>query len=178
MNHPKTFFICGIYGVGKSTLCRNLSKATGIAQFSAGDLISDVNGEKYGVNKVVTDTNKNQDVLVERVTALIKTHPQIFLAGHFCIFNKNNGVEILPEEVFENLFIKKIVLLETDISVISKNLSQRDGIKYSDESLKSLQLYEHNQALQIAMKIGVPLFIYEMKFDDTDITEIIHFIND
>ena len=41
-------FIAGTYGVGKSTLCNNLSSVLGIPSFSAGDLISEVNGEIYG----------------------------------------------------------------------------------------------------------------------------------
>jgi len=39
-----TIFVAGIYGVGKSTLCANLSKELKIPTYSAGDLISSVNG--------------------------------------------------------------------------------------------------------------------------------------
>lgn len=42
-----TIFIAGSYGVGKSTLCDNLSKVSGVPAYSAGDLISCINGEQY-----------------------------------------------------------------------------------------------------------------------------------
>lgn len=58
-----TIFLAGIYGVGKSTLAERISATTGLPCFSAGDLISRVNGEKYGANKFVTDKEKNQDIL-------------------------------------------------------------------------------------------------------------------
>lgn len=46
-------FVAGIYGVGKSTLCERLSISIGIPCYSAGDLISAINGEIYGRNKTV-----------------------------------------------------------------------------------------------------------------------------
>ena len=41
-----TIFIAGSYGVGKSTLCDNLSRVSGVPAYSAGDLISCINGEQ------------------------------------------------------------------------------------------------------------------------------------
>ena len=55
-------FIAGAYGVGKSTLFRKLSLTLRIPSFSAGDLISEVNGEIYGQNKVVKDKTENQNI--------------------------------------------------------------------------------------------------------------------
>lgn len=65
-----TIFLAGIYGVGKSTLAERISATTGLPCFSAGDLISRVNGEKYGANKFVTDKEKNQDILAECVSEI------------------------------------------------------------------------------------------------------------
>lgn len=43
-----TIFIAGVYGTGKSTMCSVLSEMLHIPAFSAGDLISAINGEQYG----------------------------------------------------------------------------------------------------------------------------------
>lgn len=43
-----TIFIAGVYGTGKSTMCSVLSEKLHIPAFSAGDLISAINGERYG----------------------------------------------------------------------------------------------------------------------------------
>lgn len=43
-----TIFIAGVYGTGKSTLCSALSERLRIPAFSAGNLISEINGEQYG----------------------------------------------------------------------------------------------------------------------------------
>ena len=46
-------FIAGTYGVGKSTLCDKLCRKLNIPAFSAGDLISEINGETYGKIKLL-----------------------------------------------------------------------------------------------------------------------------
>ena len=87
-----TIFVAGSYGVGKSTLCAALSKQLNIPTYSAGDLISFINGEKYGANKVVHNKDTNQDILATEVEKKLNQKPTILLAGHFCIFDKLNHV--------------------------------------------------------------------------------------
>ena len=90
-------FVAGIYGVGKSTLCERLSISIGIPCYSAGDLISAINGEIYGRNKTVVNKEKNQDILVTAVNERLQKDKTFILAGHFCIFDKSFNVERLPE---------------------------------------------------------------------------------
>jgi len=70
----KTIFIAGAYGTGKSTLCSKLSAKIQIPFFSAGDLISEINGEQYGANKVVSDKKRNQTLLAKKVQELNQIH--------------------------------------------------------------------------------------------------------
>lgn len=87
-------FVAGIYGVGKSTLCERLSISIGIPCYSAGDLISAINGEIYGRNKTVVNKEKNQDILVTAVNERLQKDKTFILAGHFCIFDP---LSIKPE---------------------------------------------------------------------------------
>lgn len=161
-------FVAGMYGVGKSTLCEKLSQKLNIPFYSAGDLISKKNGERYGANKAVADKEKNQNILVEEVENLLTLHPQIILAGHFCIFNKANIVEQIPEEVFFNLHIEKILLLEADEAIVQSNLRKRDNRKYSITELAALKAAEQDTAFSIARKLSCKLFIHNMMFADSD----------
>ena len=166
-------FVAGIYGVGKSTLCEKLSRELSIPFYSSGDLISKVNGELYGANKVVKDKNKNQNILAEAVSQISMMYPSILLAGHFCIFNKNTEVDILPEEVFSQLNIQKIILLEASEEVIINHLCKRDGKTYSVDQIAALKGAEYAQALKVASEIKKPLIVHQMKFCDSDVDEII-----
>ena len=171
-----TIFIAGIYGTGKSTLCDNLSNKIQLPFFSAGDLISEVNGEVYGANKAVIDKENNQIILTKRVQELLQLHDCILLAGHFCIFNFKNEVEVLPDSTFCNLNIEQIVLLEADVSKVIDHLKVRDGKIYSCENIARLMTAERNQATKIAQELGCRLSIYKMTFSDKDADNVITYI--
>ena len=99
-------FVAGIYGVGKSTLCERLGLSIGIPCYSAGDLISALNGETYGRNKTVVNKEKNQDILVAAVNDRLQKDTAFILAGHFCIFDKSFKIE--------NASYKDGIFIETD----------------------------------------------------------------
>lgn len=164
-----TIFIAGVYGTGKSTLCLALSERLRIPAFSAGDLISAINGEQYGANKAVADKNNNQVLLAERVRELNYKNGQIILAGHFCIFNADNGVELLPESVYSALDITRIVLLESDIQTVIANLYRRDGKDYLEESVSMLIERERQQSVRISKQLKCPLNICKMTFTNRDL---------
>ena len=130
--------LAGIYGVGKSTLGENLFQRRGIPFYSAGDLISHVNGETYGANKVVADKVGNQNILAMQIERLLEQHDRILLAGHFCIVNKHGEADCLPRDAFKNLHLDKIILLEADENQIMDHLRARDAKKYSPELVAAL----------------------------------------
>lgn len=163
-----TLFVAGVYGVGKSTLCKQLSEALHIPFFSAGDLISKINGEQYGANKAVSDKYNNQDILSIEVHSQLKNNPRIILAGHFCIFTKDNQVDHLPEAVFQELVITKILLLESNTEKLLSNLSLRDKRRYTYQQILALQQAEQAMSKRIAAQIGCELLTHSMKFDGTD----------
>lgn len=163
-----TIFIAGVYGTGKSTMCSALSERLHIPAFSAGDLISAINGEQYGANKAVANKDNNQVLLAERVRELNHENGQIILAGHFWIFNADNGVEVLPESVYSALGITRIVLLESDIQTIIANLRRRDGKDYSEKGVSTLIEKEREQSERISKQLKCPLDIYKMTCTDRD----------
>lgn len=173
-----TIFVAGTYGVGKSTLCTKLSKLLKIPDFSAGDLISVVNGESYGANKVVSDKDANQNILALQVRQLLKTNPNIILVGHFCIFNANGNVDYLPNSVFYDLGIEAILLLEAPISKIVRNLSIRDKKDYSEKQILLLQKAEAQKAKEIAKSINCKFFIHHMLFDETDVSSCLSYLEE
>jgi len=164
-----TIFIAGSYGVGKSTLCEKLSHKMELPFYSAGDIISKVNGEVYGANKAVSDKSGNQEILSVEINKVLKIHPNIFLAGHFCIFNRSNQVEHLPTEVFSNLHIEKILLLESSPERIVSNLGMRDGKIYTVGEIQELIVAENTCAKRMAEQIACPLFVHNMQYDASDV---------
>lgn len=165
-------FIAGTYGVGKSTLCDNISRKLHIPAFSAGDLISEINGETYGKNKVVKDKIANQNILISAIEKKLSLYPTFLLAGHFCIFNKSNEVEMLPEFIYSKIPIVKIILLETNFDRILRNIKSRDDKSYNIDSIKNLIRLEREQAEKISSRFKIHLYIHEMEFTTSDIEQV------
>lgn len=105
-----TIFAAGIYGVWKSALCDSFAEVLDIPSYTAGDLMSQVNGEIYGANMAVQNKYSNQEVLALPVN--VKHSSTILLAGHVCIFDKHNHVDRLSCDVFQKLHIQQILFLE------------------------------------------------------------------
>ena len=171
-----TIFIAGSYGVGKSTLCKALSNVLDVPAYSAGDLISNVNGEEYGANKAVQNKEKNQDILAIEVKKKLQQHPTILLAGHFCIFDKLNHVEKLPDSVFRELLIERILLLEADPERIILNLNVRKKKKYERRQIETILKEERSAAEFVSKQCGCSLYIYQMTFSKLDLQKCCEFL--
>ena len=170
------YFITGVYGVGKSTVCNILSDSLGCPQFSASELISASVDEKYGTNKVVSDKEKNQYALIDAVQQLHTDHPDIILAGHFCILNRANQIENLPAFVYDILPISAIILLQADKDQIQANLQRRDGKEYDAQLICDFLERERDLAKATSDRLSKPLLIHDMKFDSDDVETIKSFI--
>ena len=145
-------FVAGAYGVGKTTLCKALSEVLDLPFYSASDLISKVNKEEYGTNKAVKNKFYNQEILINEINKKLNKYPTILVAGHFCIFNKDNSVDILPKKVFKKMQIEQILLLETNVDRIIYNLKKRDEKNYTNNQILSLIKKERIMAEQVAQE--------------------------
>lgn len=116
-------------------MCCELSKVLQISEYSAGDIISSVNGETYHANKFAKDKNSNQSILVEKIKLLLERRPKILLVGYFCLFDKGENIDYLPKDVFSELGID-----------IIRNLFNRDQKYYSEKKILVLQQTERRTA--------------------------------
>ena len=167
----KIIFIAGSYGVGKTTICNQLANILKIPSYSASDLISKQNKESYGKNKYVKDSNLNQNILVEQVSQI---KDEIFIVkGHFCLKAPNNNIILLDKDIFKQLSLEAIVLIESSSELILQNLYNRDQKKYNNEFIDKLLLSEKNQAIYVSKTYNVPLYFYRMKYDGEDLKKIL-----
>lgn len=164
-------FIAGIYCVGKSTICKKLKEQFLINFYNASDLISNINKEKYGADKVVKDKNINQNILVSEVEKILKKQDKIILSGHFCIANKNGGIDTLPFDTFSKLNLEKIFVLTRPISKIQEELIKRDSKSYSYEFLNQMQNIEIECAVKVARSLNIGIQIIDMQFNESDINK-------
>lgn len=163
----RILFVAGVYGVGKTTLCDILSEKYLISSYSSSELISKCNHEEYGKNKYVTNSNRNQEILVNQVNKI--KDESFILNGHFCLKEKNNKVILLENEVFKKLNLSCILLLSASVEIIKENLFKRDKIYYDEEYIKLLLKCEEEQAEKVSN-------LYNMQFNNNDAKNVIELL--
>ncbi|MDA5960463.1 ATP-binding protein [Listeria monocytogenes] len=161
-------FLAGVHGSGKSTLSKRIHQEISIDYTSVSDLIR-IAGELIAPNnKSTTGINKNQILWKNELNNINNEQNLILLDGHFCLLNKENKVEILPEDTFDDTNMIKIVLVTNTAETIFSRLQKRDDKDYSIDLLKEFIETEEKQAHLLSQVKKIPLFIYNEKepFDD------------
>lgn len=150
-------FVTGIYGVGKSALCRYLEERYEIEYLVASQLIYSYLQKQPPLDKRISGIEQNQYVLVKA----LKEHPvgssNQVLEGHSCLLNQRNEIEYIPETIFDELCLSGILLLTRNILNIVETLQNRDQIKYDANVLERLQCAEIEYVKILSKKLDVPL---------------------
>lgn len=174
MKNNNIIFVGGIHGVGKTTLCNEISEKLKIENYSSSALIAKLNSEKVREDKKVVDIEQNQDILIKAInTYLFNNQKKYILDGHFCLINNLGYVENVPIETFKQLNLKAIIIVTDSPERIITKLELRDGGKYSLEFIKVFQEKEIAYAKSIAEQLGIQCIIINMEEKDTVYMEYI-----
>ncbi|MED4013782.1 ATP-binding protein [Priestia aryabhattai] len=152
-------FIGGIHGVGKTTVCRDLSNIYSLTYLSASEIISKVRKEEFTKNKKIDNIDQNQSILIDALDQYTSEEGWVILDGHFCLLDKYGVIQRIPTCTFSDLLPKAIIIFIDDVKEISIRLKERDDNVLSVEYLHEFQKKEVNHAFYIAEKLSVPYLI-------------------
>ncbi len=168
----KIIFISGIHGVGKSTLCEEIKRESGLNSYSCSDLIKN-NSSYVETTKVVRSSKENQEVLI---SSLYKIQDKKFLLdGHFCLIGSGRSIVEIEETVFKEISPIAIVNVSCDPELVRERLLKRDENTFDLELLDELQESEIRSAIKISKTLGVPMYSYK---NGDSIIELIKVLND
>jgi adenylate kinase len=152
------YFISGIHGVGKGTLCRQLNAELGIPIYSCSDLIKK-NSEYIEDGKVVAAAERNQEALIQ---GLSKIHEErLLLDGHFCLIGKEQSIIELDDNVFDAIAPVAVINVICEPEIIHERLLKRDGKAISADMLDKLQSKEIARAKEYCIERSIALYEYE-----------------
>jgi adenylate kinase len=151
-------FIAGAHGVGKGYLCEKYKAECNVTYKSASEIIRESGNITLPANKLATDLDRNQLILISALESLLKNEEKILLDGHFCLIQKNGEVIKLTKTIFKHLNIDGVILLENDSNTIKKRIIERDGNEppYDIELLSQM---EKENALLICKELNIPIKI-------------------
>ncbi|URL15701.1 ATP-binding protein [Pantoea ananatis] len=154
--------IAGVYGVGKSTVCRKLSDEMQLNFYSASELIKKEKGSSnWDKSKKTDQIGNNQEFLM---TAIKKIACKDFLLdGHFCVINKQGHIENIDLSSIKKISIGAVLLLKEDPEIIALRLLNRDEVAWEINLISELQENEITQAKKFANENSISLAIVDAK---------------
>jgi adenylate kinase len=148
-------FIGGIHGVGKGTICKEITSKTDIIHITASEILK-WNEISSSENKLVNNISSTQERLILGLKNLIDIDKQYLLDGHYCLLNSDGFPSKIDEETFDKINPKIISIVIDDIEKIIERLEKRDDKKYAFETLNQLQEMEIEYAKYLSKKYSIP----------------------
>ena len=164
-------FVSGVHGVGKTFFCNRVKEQRGINTYSASKLIAEKRNIGFSADKIVSDIDENQSLLLEAIDELRETGNEFILDGHFCLLESDGLISRIPMDTYTSLRPDKIILLTEQPSVIVARRFQRDGIVV--EEADSFQREEMAYAEEVARNLGVQLIVSLGSYDLENIIQMI-----
>jgi len=149
------FFIGGIHGVGKGTICKEIASKSELIHITASEVLkwSEISSSD---NKLVGNISSTQEKLIFELNNLIDKNKKYLLDGHFCLLNSLNVPCKIDEETFDILNPRVISIVLDDVEKITKRLEDRDSKKYDIKVLNELKNMEIEYAKYLSRKYSVP----------------------
>lgn len=166
-------FLSGIHGVGKTYFCNLVKQELGIKSYSASQLITEKRNKGFTADKLVSDIDDNQLLLIKAIDALRQNNEEFILDGHFCLLNDCGEITRIPYNTFKLLKPNAIILLTENPDVIAERRFQRDGIMQSVCKIKDFQDAEKQYAQEVSQNFKIPLQISEGAGDFRNIIDFI-----
>jgi adenylate kinase len=152
-------FVGGVHGVGKSTCCAGVARATGCLHVTASEIIRrERAGAIAASGKLVADVEGNQDLLIRGFRTLQSEAgaASILLDGHFAVRDGQGHIQPVSVEVFSALGIGYLVCLADEPNLIAVRIAQRDGYTPVERDIGDLQDAELKNAKLVATTLGLP----------------------
>lgn len=149
------YFIGGIHGVGKGTICKEISSKTKLIHITASEVVK-WNEISISENKLVTNISSTQERLIYGLENLIEEGKEYLLDGHFCLLNSDGLPSRIDADVFDQINPKIVAIVIDDVEKIAKRLELRDDRIYSIQILNDLQEMEIEYAKYLSNKYSIP----------------------
>lgn len=156
---PKILFVGGIHGVGKSTICAQVSAKLCVSHLIASDLIRAQKMGTLDIGKRVESVDRNQDVLVDALRSTLVPNRPYLSDGHFALLSPKEEIVDIPLSTFQAIGPVAISLIIDEPEGIAERLRGRDGQDYEVSLLTALQERERFNAEMVSSALGCPFLI-------------------
>lgn len=161
--------VCGIHGSGKDRYCKNLKLKDGINTYTASQLINQVIPLRQNRTKRIDKIDERQSILLEAIKEISSHENNFILNAHLCLVNQSGKIERIALEIFQNMPITEIYLVECSAKEIKQRIYDRDRILWDEAFINSFLEEEKKYAVELSRLLKVPLCFVDTNSDSRKI---------
>lgn len=153
-------FVAGIHGVGKTYLGGPAAKALGLLHATASQLIHEERGlSSWSEDKRVSAVDENQAALISAVRRHLASGQRLLLDGHFVLRTDVGEHTEIDVQVFADLGIGAVILLEASHETVLERLATRGDSSWTAHELSAFAQREVEHAKNVSSRLGVELYL-------------------
>lgn len=141
-------FLGGVHGVGKTSMCADISEKYDLKVISASAVIRAEREHPASDSRTaVLNVGGNQELLIRGVQRLAADTPARYLLdGHFALRTLAGNIEEIDVAVFQAIDVSGLICLIDDPAAIAQRLAARDGEVHDVIAISQLQAAELRSA--------------------------------
>ncbi|MGC5802692.1 ATP-binding protein [Ralstonia pseudosolanacearum] len=152
-----TLFVAGVHAVGKTFVLKPVCESLGVRHATASQLIREQRGlASWTVSRQVDDIDENQRALIAAVHRLEQEGQKVVLDGHFVLRRAVGVHEQIGLEIYEQLMLHGVLLLEAEDAVIAERLLLRGDDTWSHAEIEVFAQKELQHAEFVCRQLGIP----------------------
>ena len=129
--------VCGIHGSGKDQYSNNLKLKKDMNAYTASQLINQTLPLRQYKTKKIDQIDSRQHILLETMKEIVLHEENFILNAHLCLINEKGEVERISIDVFKNMPITEIHLVECSAKEIEQRMYRRDEISWDIRFIQS-----------------------------------------
>ena len=152
------YFVAGVHGVGKTSLCQNLAIHTHLPHHSCSQMIRERKQHQKALSKIVSSEQIDSNQLaLEDALYDLRFEKAMILDGGFSLLVEGQKPKPNPFDIFKSMSIETLFFLTCEPDVIVDRLLKRDGDYHSLNAVSSLQALETQRVYEYSEKFKVPV---------------------
>ena len=158
--------VCGIHGSGKDQYSNNLKLKKDMNTYTASQLINQTLPLRQYKTKKIDQIDSRQHILLETMKEIVLHEENFILNAHLCLINEKGEVERISTDVFKNMPITEIHLVECSAKEIEQRMYRRDEISWDIRFIQSFLEEEKKYAIELSQLLNVTLSVINTSSDN------------
>lgn len=158
--------VCGIHGSGKDQYSNNLKLKKNINVYTASQLINQTLPLRQYKTKKIDQIDNRQHILLKSMKEILSREENFILNAHLCLINEKGEIERISLDIFKNMPITEIHLVECSAKEIEQRIYKRDEISWDIRFIQSFLEEEKRYALELSQLLNIPLSVVNTSSDN------------